>query len=74
MADASFFGMTIEGLEDTDQVISAVIVVKMFDEKSPTGVSYLPTATDGLTTVEALGMMEYAGVRLRASMVCDHDG
>jgi hypothetical protein len=73
MDEAEIFGMPLRGLEKDAQVISAVVIVKMFDAESPTGVSYMTTATDGLTTVEGLGMVQYADVKLRSDMRCEHD-
>jgi hypothetical protein len=68
VADAQFFGMPLKGVNDDIQVISAVLVVKMFEGESETGVAYQTCATDGLTTVEALGMIEFAGVKIRHDM------
>ena len=65
MAEAEFFGLPLRGVDAGRQVISSVVIMKSFVEDSETGVGYSMAATDGLTTVEALGMMEYAIMKLK---------
>jgi hypothetical protein len=68
MLEANFFGLPLEGINSDKQVIAAVVVIKSFDEESETSVAYSMGATDGLTSVEALGMMEYANMMLRKQL------
>lgn len=68
MAEAKFFGLPLEGINSDKQVIAAVVVMKCFEEDSETSVAYSMGATDGLTSVEALGMMEYANIILRKQL------
>lgn len=68
MTGANFFGLPLEGIDSDKQVIAAVVVMKSFDEESETSVAYSMGATDGLTSVEALGMMEYANMMLRKQL------
>jgi hypothetical protein len=59
--------MTLDAGEDdpirTAQPLSALVVVKALDGDGD--LVYLTGATEGLQTVECLGMAEYAALRLR---------
>lgn len=67
-ANAKFFGLPLDGIDSDKQVISAVVVMKSFDDDTETGVAYSMGATDGLTSVEALGMMEFAIMMLKKQL------
>ena len=58
-------GLPLEGGEDIGHAVAALVIVKTFDESSEIGVCYRVRATDGLSTVEALGMADYAVLRIR---------
>jgi len=62
---AEVCGMPLIGGEDFGQPVAALVVVKSFDPDGEAGVSYQVRATDGLSTVEALGMADYAVLRIR---------
>ena len=68
-------GMTLDVGEDdtivTAQPLSAFVVVKALDEDGD--LVYLTGATDGLHSVECLGMAEYAAARLRAGLTRRQD-
>jgi hypothetical protein len=44
------------------------VIVKTFDMDAEAGVCYQVRATDGLSTVEALGMAGYAELKLREAL------
>jgi hypothetical protein len=58
-------GLPLEGSEDIGQPVAALVIVKTFDADSEVGVCYQVRATGGLSTVEALGMADYAVLRIR---------
>lgn len=64
---AGILGMPLDVADDdpisTAQPLSGFVVIKALDEDGD--VCYLTAATDGLTSVECLGMAEYAALRLR---------
>lgn len=69
MADETFVcGLPIEGGEDIGRPLAALVVVKSFDEDSSVGVCYQVRATEGLSTVECLGMAELAVLRLKEAL------
>ena len=57
-------GLPLEGGEEIGQPVAALVIVKTFDETSEVGVCYQIRATGGLSTVEALGMADYAVIRI----------
>lgn len=63
--EATVCGLPLEGGEDIGQPVAALLVVKTFDGDSEVGVCYQVRATGGLSTVEALGMADYAVLRIR---------
>lgn len=66
--EATVCGLPIEGGEDIVQPLAALVIIKMFDGDSPVGVGHKVRATAGLSTVEALGMVDYARVRLEDAL------
>lgn len=70
MADCLVLGMPLDAEHGdpitTAQPLSAFIVVKALDEDG--NLVYLTGATDGLHSVECLGMAEYAAARLRKGL------
>jgi hypothetical protein len=63
----SILGMPLD-VDDDDaitscQPVSGFAVIKALDENGE--VCYLTAATDGLKSVECLGMVEYAALKLR---------
>lgn len=76
MDEFKVLGMDLSVEEDdvlvTAQPFSAFIVVKAFDADGD--VVYLTAATEGLQSVECLGMAEFAALKLRNGMTrCLHD-
>ena len=67
MADCTVLGMPLDvdggDVMVTAQPIAAFVIVKALDEDGD--LVYLAGATEGLPTVECLGMAEYAVLRLR---------
>lgn len=64
-------------MDEEDQVLSVLLVIKSFSETSEIGTAYQVCATDGLSTVEALGMAELASLKLRKALIkndLDEDG
>ena len=61
-------GLPLEGADDIGQPVAALVIVKTFDGDSEIGVCYRVRATGGLSTVEALGMADYAALRLREGL------
>jgi hypothetical protein len=61
-------GLPLEGGEDIGQPVAALVIVKTFDEDSEVGVCYQVRATGGLSTVEALGMADYAVIRISEAL------
>lgn len=61
-------GLPVEAVDENDQVISVLLVIKSFSPDSETGVAYQVCATDGLTTVEALGMAHLAVAKVSHGM------
>lgn len=61
-------GLPIVGGEDIGQPLAAFVVVKSFDEDSEIGVTYQVLATEGLSTVECLGMANLAVLRLASAL------
>lgn len=63
----TILGMPLHAAEDdpitTAQPLSGFVVVKALDEDGE--IAYLTGATEGLESVECLGMAEYAALRLR---------
>lgn len=70
MADCTILGMPLDAGEDnaitTAQPLCGFVVVKSLDEDGE--VVYLTGATEGLSSVECLGMAEYAALRLRTGI------
>lgn len=70
MIDCKVLGMDLNVDEDdvlvTSQPLSAFVVVKALDEEGD--IVYLTAATEGLQSVECLGMAEFAALKLRAGM------
>jgi hypothetical protein len=64
--DATVCGLLIEGSEDFGQPVAALVVVKLLEEA---GVRYCARATDGLTSVEALGMARTAMLKLERGIL-----
>lgn len=71
MAAATVLGMPLVERENdpvaTDQPVAAVVVVKTISAEH--GVGYLVRATEGLMTVEALGMARFAQLQLEDSLI-----
>ena len=61
-------GLPIEGGEDIGHPLAALVIVKSFDEDSENGVCYQVRATEGLSSVECLGMAELAVLRLKEAL------
>ena len=74
MAEPAVCGLPLEGGEDTGQPVAALVILKTFDQDSEVGVCYQVRATDGLSTVEALGMADYAVLRIRDGLSCHGKG
>lgn len=74
--DCTILGMPLELSEDDEllsiQPISGFVVVKGIDETGR--LRHYTAATDGLTSVECLGMAEYAALKLRAGLDPRGDG
>jgi hypothetical protein len=74
--DCSLLGMPLDVGEDgemaTCQPLSGFAVVKALGSDGE--VRYLTAATDGLKSVECLGMAEYAALKLRRGLARDLDG
>ncbi len=66
MTDALVLGMPLEGGEDIGQPAGALVVVKGLDKAG--NLSYWPLCTEGIMTVEAIGMAILALDRLRAGL------
>lgn len=75
MADCTILGMQLDAAEDDDittcQPLSGFVVVKALDSDGE--VRYLTAATDGLKSVECLGMARYAVLRLEHGLIRDDD-
>lgn len=74
--DATVCGLPIVGSEEFGQPLAALVVVKMLEDD---GVRYAVRATDGLQTIEALGMARAAVLKLEKAIVAydlddDDDG
>lgn len=65
---AQVCGLPIIGGDGIGQPLAALVVVKSFDEDSECGVSYQVLATEGLSTVECLGMANLAVLRLASAL------
>lgn len=70
---SEIFGLPLPSVNENDQVLSVLLVIKSFCEESGAGVAYQVCATDGLTTVEALGMAELAAIKLKDSLARDDE-
>jgi hypothetical protein len=74
--DCTVLGMTLDVGENdvlvTAQPLSAFIVVKALDEDGD--ICYCTAATEGLQSVECLGMAEYAALKLRTGMASRMNG
>lgn len=68
-------GMPLDAAEDdpiaTCQPLSGFVVVKALDEDGE--VCYLTAATEGLKSVECLGMARYAVLKLERGLARDFD-
>jgi hypothetical protein len=62
-------GLPLEGMPEDVTPLAAIVVVKALDEDG--GPAYYCRATDGLSTVEALGMLAYGDVTLRSFLTGD---
>lgn len=75
MADSTVLGMPLDVTEDdpvaTCQPLSAMIVVKALDGDGD--VVYLTAATEGLMSVECLGMARYAVLKLEQGLITRMD-
>lgn len=67
-SSAEVCGLPIIGGEEIGQPLAALVIVKSFDEDSEIGVSYQVRATEGLSTVECLGMANLAVLRLAGAL------
>jgi hypothetical protein len=74
--DCTILGMPLDVNEDdaiaTCQPVSGFVVVKALGGDGE--IRYLTAATDGLKSVECLGMAEYAALKLRHGLARDMDG
>ena len=73
MAEFSILGMPLE-VEDGDSIatcqpICGLIIVKALDEDG--NVVYCAAATEGLKSVECLGMVEYTLIKLKHGLIRD---
>ena len=68
MTAAEVLGLPLPGAGDIGQPVAALVVVKYFDDEAENGVAYRALASDGLSTVEAIGMARYAAVRLERAV------
>lgn len=66
---ATAFGLTVAGMPEDVSPLAALTVMKALDADGD--LCYWALATEGVSTVEALGMAEYACVRLRAALAPD---
>ncbi len=66
-------GLPIIGGEEIGQPLAALVIVKSFDGDSEVGVSYQVRATEGLSTVECLGMANLAVLRLANALTGGSD-
>jgi hypothetical protein len=64
-------GLPLAGGGGITQPVAVLVIVKCFDPDSEVGVCYQVRSTEGLSTVEALGMADYAGLRLRKALGAD---
>lgn len=76
MAEPTVLGMPIDAEPDdlirTAQPVAALVTVKvLFDDGE---IGYLTRATDGLMSVEAVGMARYAQLRLERALVKGIEG
>ena len=71
---AQVCGLDIVNMPEEISPLAALVVLKAFDEDGD--VTYYARATEGVTTVEALGMVALADVRLRTALLepDDEDG
>lgn len=76
MADATVLGMPLDVADDdpakTGQPLGAVVVAKVLGDDGE--IYYLGNATDGIKSVEALGMLRYGLMKLERRMMADEDG
>ena len=76
MIKEAVLGMALDAGDDDAimhcQPLSAFIVVKALDEDGE--LCYLTGATEGLHSVECLGMAEYAAARLKRALADRHQG
>jgi hypothetical protein len=68
--DVAACGLPLVAGEEIGRPIAAIVVVKTFDPDSEVGVCYRVHATEGLSTVEALGMADYAVLKLSKALRC----
>jgi hypothetical protein len=69
VSDHAVLGMPLEMASDDDEIsqpLAAVVVVKCLD--SDGAISYRSRATEGIQTVEALGMARYAVLKLEQAI------
>lgn len=66
---AQVCGLELVEMPDDISPIAALVVLKAFDAEGD--VAYYARATEGVTTVEALGMVVLADVRLRSAINTD---
>jgi hypothetical protein len=75
VSDCTVLGMALDAGEDdpirTAQPLFALVIVKALDGDGD--LVYLTAATEGLQTVECLGMAEYAALRLRHGLTARLD-
>ena len=76
MAEPLVLGMSLDAAEDDPirraQPLSAFVVVKALDDDGE--IMYLAGATEGLNSVECLGMAELAVIKLKAGLERRHCG
>lgn len=71
MAEMTVAGMPLTGIDvpDEEVPIAAVVVLKLLNAEG--ALAYRPAATEGLSTVEALGMIQYAQIKLSMGLAAN---
>ena len=76
MDELTVLGLPLEADEDDDirdcTPLCAVVILKALDSNGE--VRYYTSATAGLKSVEALGMVRYAGLKLEHGLVDNEEG
>lgn len=68
MSEGTVCGLPLPGTDNIGQPVAALVIIKTFDASSDIGVAYQIRATEGLSTVEGLGMADYATLILQESL------